>query len=162
MAIIASDSGSTFTPAPEGLWLGVCCDVVDLGMVETAWGTKHKVRLVWQLEMDAGRTEDDKPLMAFARFNLTLHEHGTLRPFLESWRGRRFTAEELKRFDLEKLLNACCQLQILHVEKDGRTYANVHNIMPYPKGTEKLTVIGYTRVIDRDEQPPTEPEETEF
>lgn len=164
MPIIASDPGGNFTPAPEGTWPAVCCDVVDLGIVETQWGNKHKVRIVWQLDPDAGLTNDSKPLVASARFNLSLHEHSTLRPFLESWRGRKFTAAELQGFDLEKLIGANCQLLILHEDNNGKTYANVKTIMPYPKGVDKLQVFEYVRSKDREAAPleDGEPEETEF
>lgn len=151
MPIIASDSGGNFTPAPEGLHEAVCCDVVDLGMVDTQYGAKHKVRIVWQLSPDAGTTADGTLLTASSRFNLTLHENGTLRPFLEAWRGKRFTAEELKGFDLERLIDACCQLQIIHEEKDGRTYANVKACVPFPKNSDRLFPLGYVRVKDREQ-----------
>ena len=47
MSIIAKKELSTFTPAPEGLHQAVCCDVVDLGLKNTPWGDKHKIRIVW-------------------------------------------------------------------------------------------------------------------
>lgn len=157
MSIIASDSGSSFTPAPEGTWMAVCADVVDLGMVETMYGNKHKIRLVWQLEPEAGKTSEGKPLDARARFNLSLHEHSSLRPFLEAWRGKKFSAEELKGFDLEVLIGVCCQLQILHEVKGDKTYANVTAIMPYPRATAKMQVRDYIRVQDRELTPEDEP-----
>ena len=47
------DSPKTFVPAPEGQHNAVCCDVVDLGVIETEYnGQKsknHKVRLVFQI-----------------------------------------------------------------------------------------------------------------
>jgi len=54
MAIIAKETRKEWTQAPEGLWPAVCVDVVELGLVETAWGKKEKVRLVWQIEGNAG------------------------------------------------------------------------------------------------------------
>lgn len=164
MPIIASDSGTSFTPAPEGTWMAVCCDVVDKGMVDSAFGRpSHKVSLVWQLEPDAGQTTEGQPLTSQRRFTLSLHEHSALRPFLESWRGKRFTPEELKAFDLEKLIGANAQLQILHEPNNqGIVYANVKAIMPLPKNTPKLAVApSYVRVQDRELAPPEEDDQSE-
>jgi hypothetical protein len=86
-----------------------------------------------------------------ARFTLSLHEKGRLRPLLEAWRGRRFTAEELKNFDLEKLINANCQVQLIHnMNESGKKYANVQAIVPLGKGMERIEVDPeYIRVCDR-------------
>lgn len=157
MAIIAKDQGGKdFEPAPEGTHLAVCCDVVDLGMVEGDWGTKHMVQIRWQLGDDEiGYRDDGKPWLVTKRFTLSLHEKSKLRPFLESWRGKRFTQEELSGFDLEKLLNACCQLQVIHGEgQNGRVYANIMAILPYPKGMEKLEVHDYIRAVERHDDEP--------
>lgn len=153
MAIIARDAGGKdFEPAPEGTHLAICCDVVDLGMVESEWGQKHMVQIRWQLGgEDAGVRDDGKPWLVTKRFTLSLHEKSVLRPFLEAWRGKRFTQVELDGFDMERLLNVCCQLQVMHAERNGKVYANVHAVMPYPKGAERLEVIDYVRAIDRKE-----------
>lgn len=148
MAIIAQRPESTYTPAPEGLHLAVCVDVIDLGIVQTTWGDRHKVRLVWQIE-----EEDSQRLRRFEcrkQYNLTLHEKATLRKDLESWRGRKFSDAELKGFDLEKLLGVNCQLQVVHdITDEGSIFANVQAIVPAPKNTPKLLPMDYVRVKDR-------------
>lgn len=166
MSIIARDSGNKdFEPAPEGMYPAVCCDVVDRGIVTTAWGTSHKVQIRWQLDgNEAGIRDDGKPWLVVRQFTLSLHEKATLRKFLESWRGRRFTDQELKDgFDLERLLNVPCILQVIHdMSADGKTYANVQNVMPLPKGAPKPVVIDYVRAIHRGEvEPVTEEDEDE-
>ncbi|MHA1379626.1 MAG: hypothetical protein ACTSRG_14730 [Candidatus Helarchaeota archaeon] len=45
---------------------------------------------------------------------MSLHAKATMRKFLESWRGKKFTKEELEGFDLQKILGKPCQLQIIH------------------------------------------------
>ncbi len=151
MAIIASKPKSEYSNAPEGLWSAVCCDVVDKGMRETGFGGKaHKIQLRWMLEdIDP---KSGKPYMVTRMFTLSLHEKSTLRPFLESWRGRKFTFDELEGFDLEKLIGVNCQLQIIHNIKDGgTTFANVQAIVPPAKGSVKLTVSpDYIRVAERE------------
>lgn len=167
MAIIARDTGTKdFEPAPEGMFGAVCCDIVDKGLVTSAWGTSHKVQLRWQLDgEDAGLRDDGKPWLVVRQFTLSLHEKSSLRKFLESWRGRRFNEAELKDgFDLEKLLNVCCMLQVIHdMSADGKVYANVQNVVPLPKGTPRPVVREYVRAIHRGESeaPSAEDEEEE-
>lgn len=151
MPIIAKDSRREWTPAPEGLHTAVCVDVVDLGMVPTPWGDKHKVRIIWQIEEtnpDTGRRHEVR-----SDFGLSLSEKGRLRPTLEAWRGRKFTKEELEAFDLEKLLNAPCQVQVVHnISDEGRVFANVQAVVPAAKGMVRLSPQEYVRVKDRAQQ----------
>jgi hypothetical protein len=152
MSIIAKDSKKEFTPAPEGLWPAVCCDVLDLGEQESQWGKKHRVEIRWLLEEKDDET--DKPYMVIKRFTLSLHEKATLRSTLEAWRGRKFSKEELEGFDLEKLVSANCQIQIIHnLGGDGTVYANVQAVVPAAKNSTKLRVNGdYVRVCDREKR----------
>lgn len=150
MSLIAKSNETTFDPAPEGLWPFVCADVVDLGMVEGKYGTKPMIKIVCQLEE---RDERGKRFQVHARYGLSLHAKSRLRPMLEAWRGRKFTQEELQGFDLENLVGACGQVQVVHsIREEGGYYANIQAIVPFPKGTTKLAVEDYVRVKDRDKQ----------
>lgn len=147
MGIIVTE-GSTFEPHPEGQFRAVCVDVVERHGVETAFGPKNKVRLVWQTE---ATREDGKPFLASASFNASLHEQSRLRPFLEGWRGKKFTRDELKGFDLEKLIGVQAVIQIVHTEKDGKVYDNVTTIMRPMQGMTPVQPNGYIRVQDRED-----------
>lgn len=148
MPIIAKGSTSTtFTPAPAGLHQGVCCDVIDHGVVETNWGDKHKVTIRWQLAEGDGET----PYYVQKRYTNSLHEKAVLRHDLESWRGREFTPQELTGFDLEKLLGVNGQILVVHKKgADGvKVWANVQTLMPVGKGQPKLTAKDYVRECER-------------
>jgi hypothetical protein len=154
MPVVATDpGGKEFTPAPEGLHSAVCVDVVDLGMQPNKFNPEkpqHKVRLVWQIEETD--PENNKRFIVSQMYTLSLHEKASLRKDLEGWRAKKFTADEGKGFDLEKLLGVPCQVQIIHnvSETNGKTYANVQAIVPLGKGMARLAVDGtYTRVCDR-------------
>lgn len=148
MTIIAKAPESTFTPAPEGLHHAVCVDVIDLGVLQTSWGEKHKVRIVWQIEEE--NEDTGKRFDARKQYNLSLHEKATLRKDLEAWRSRKFTDDELKGFDLDKLIGANCQIQIAQdISDDGRIFANVQAVVPAPKNVAKLVPIDYIRSKDR-------------
>lgn len=151
MGIVVKERAKEFKPAPEGLHGAVCVDVVDLGIVDTTFGKKAMVKVVWQIEeIDP---ENKKPFQVSRRYGATLDKRSTLRKDLETWRAKKFTKEELEGFELEKLLGANCQLQVVHnVTDDGGTYANVQAIVPAAKG-QKLAPQGYTREKDRTDKP---------
>lgn len=157
MAITAFGSAGGFVQCPEGLHNAVCVDVVDLGIeVSDKFFDKagnpqkyHKIRIYWQVEEKMG---DGRPFLVSRRFTLSLNEKSKLRPFLESWRGKAFTSDDLvKGFDVEKLIGVNCTLQVL-ASDDGR-FTDVTNVMPAPKGATLLKAQGYTRQKDREEAP---------
>lgn len=154
MSIIAKKKKSEFSPAPEGLHGAVCCDVVDLGIQKSQWGEAHKVEIRWQLEETDPKTDPPRPYMVVQRFTLSLHEKSRLRPMLEAWRGRKFTSDELDGFDLEKLVGANCQVQVIHnVQDEGEVYANIQAVVPAAKGAPKLRAnSGYVRVAEREKR----------
>lgn len=147
-ALIARRPRSTYTAAPEGLWAAVCVDCVDLGVVAGAYGAKHKVRIVWQLDVvdeAHGRRFDVARV-----YTLSLHERAALRKDLESWRGKKFTEQELDGFDLERLIGIPAQVQITHdLGDDGTVYANVATVVPPQKGTPRLVPLDFVRWQDR-------------
>lgn len=149
MPIIARDNRSEFNPAPEGLHQAVCVDVVDKGMVTGQYGTKHQIQIRWQIDY-ADEETGRRPLVVKS-YTLSLNEKAVLRHHLEAWRGKQFSAQELDGFDLENLIGANCQLQVVHnLGKNGTTYANVQAVVPLGKGMVKMQPEDYVRVCDRD------------
>jgi hypothetical protein len=140
---------SSFDPCPEGLHQAVCVDAVDLGLLDTPWGAKQKVELRWQTDLVNERTK--KRFEVRKRYTASLHEKARLRQDLECWRGRKFSEDELKGFDLEKLLGVNCQLQIIHnISDEGRVYDNVQTIVPFNgKMGPKIAPLDYVRQKDR-------------
>lgn len=156
MPIIVKDSPSTFTPAPEGSFLSVCVDVVDLGDVKTTWNNVEKivpkVRLVFAL---SEQMDDGRPFIASEQYTASLSEKANLRKALETWRGRAFTPDELKGFDLESVIGANAIVQIVHAAKGDRTYANIKGIVKPLKGMAKMEIPAeYVRVKDREPRQP--------
>lgn len=137
-----------FPLCPEGLQQLICCDFIDLGMKETEYGEKHKVRIVWQtadLEPKSG-----KPYRVSKQYTASLHEKATLRKDLEAWLKRKLTPQEADEgeFDPEQLIGINAMGMIVHSD-DGK-YANIQAIMPLDKRYTPLTeVVDYVRVKDR-------------
>lgn len=149
MPYIVKDNKKDYTPAPEGLHQAVCIDVVDLGIQHTQYGDQVKIEIRWVLEEIDPKTK--MQYMVLRRFTPSLHKKSNLRPMLEAWRGRKFTDEELKGFDIEKLIGANCQIQVCHnISSEGDTYANVQAVVPLSKGAARMSVPpDYVRVAER-------------
>ena len=144
MALIAKE-GSSFEPAPEGVFPARCIWVVDLGtqVSDGMFGhsEKHQMYVNWELVDETAN--NGQPMTIGAFFTVSLNPKGNLRPTLESWRGRAFTPEELKGFDIAKLINAPCLISVKHQPKaDGSGIrAQVSGVMAPMKGQ----VIGPAR-----------------
>jgi hypothetical protein len=155
--LIASAGSSLSIPThAEGQFPAVCIDIVDLGIVEMTWqgNTRRKHRMYLRFFCGETFTDDEgqeRPLWVDQYFTVSLHENSALRPFLEKWRGKRFTAQELRGFNLMQLLHVPAYVQIAHNTKGEKTYANVDSVMRLPKGMEAPAVPeSYVRVKDRE------------
>lgn len=150
MGFTARDSGGgDFKRVPPGVYAARCIALIDLGTQEVEFqGEKklqHKALVKWEVfgEDDAGvpLTADvngkELPLTVSKRYTMSLSTKSRLRADLAAWRGRDFTPEELKAFDVSKLLGALCMLNIQTNESNGKTYTNVASITPLPKGMPK-------------------------
>ena len=145
MAFIATDSGGgNFKRVPPGAYIGRCYSLVDLGTQLTTgqYGEKlqHKLRIGWELfgEDEEGKplTIDvdgkEMPLTITKGYTVSLHQKAGLRRDLAAWRGRDFTDEEAKAFDVAKLLGAYCMVNVTASETNGKTYSNVAGLTPLP------------------------------
>ena len=152
MSLVLGFEKKSFPVAPEGLHHAVCVDVHDLGLVENKFQPGKLVRKIWICWMLAEKDEEGRPYRVGKSVTASLSEKATLRKILRSWRGRDFTSEELKNFDLENLLGANAQVQVSHYVKDnGEKGASVEAVVPPPKGVPALTIPSdYVRKKDRD------------
>lgn len=149
MITVSSSSGTSSTPAPAGTHYARCYQIVDLGTHEKVFPGKaprlaREIRVSWELPDEKHAFSEEKgeqPFSVHKTYTLSLHEKSNLRHDLESWRGRQFTDEELKKFDLVAILSAACLVTVTHVEKQGKRYANVVSVAAVPKGMAKLAQI---------------------
>ena len=145
MSFIASDSGGgNFKRVPPGAYIGRCYSLVDLGTQLTTgqFGDKmqHKMRIGWELFGEDENGEpltievDGKtmPLTITKGYTVSLHEKASLRRDLAAWRGKDFTDEEAKGFDVQKLIGAYCMVNVTTSETNGKTYSNVAGLTPLP------------------------------
>ena len=148
------DQEIKYEPIPMGLHTAICYGVFDLGtqhiVGKTSTGESfdnwlRRVLIVWELPEVRGEFERDGKKMDLPRaisqeYTLSLHSKSGLRHDLETWRSKGFTENELKGFDITKLLGVPCQIQVIHKpSKDGsKTYSNVGSIVQAPKGYEAV------------------------
>jgi len=71
-------------------------------------------------------------------FTVTLAEKSTLRKDLQTWRGKDFTADELRGFELKNVLGQWAMISVVETENNGNTYTNIANINPVPATIKKI------------------------
>ena len=133
-----TETKTDYEPIPKGSHDAICVTVAGIGKQETAYGEKEQVILTFEIpsivrewekdgEKQTGRAQISRT------FTCSLAPKASLRILLETWRDKPFSAEELRGFDLKKLLGVPCSLRIKHKQsQDGsRTYANIDDIDPY-------------------------------
>lgn len=141
MSVYASSNPTDYKPIDSGTYVARCFSMVHIGTIEQEFqGEKkdsNKVRITWELPTETKvfkEGEEPKVLTIGKEFTLSLHEKSNLRKFLESWRGKGFTEEEAKKFDITKLLGVPCMLSIIHkTNKQGKLYAEISSISTLPK-----------------------------
>lgn len=146
MAINATSSGSSQKELiPAGNYIARCYQMLQIGTVtEIINGeTKqmNKVRIGWELPTETRVFNEDKgeqPFVISKEYTLSLSDKANLRKMLASWRGKDFTEDQAKSFDITVLLGVPCMLNVIHkLSKDGtKTYQEIGSVSPMPKGIE--------------------------
>lgn len=134
MSVIVKEEGGTYEAPPLGLQPAVCVNVLDVGYHKNNFDKlQHKVVVLWELE---ARKSDGSRFTMGKTYTASLNEKANLRKDLKSWRTRDFTPAELEGFDLEAVIGANCQLNLISADRNGKTYTNIDSVMPKAKGQE--------------------------
>lgn len=161
MGFIAKDSGGegNFKKVPPGVYVARCYSLIDMGTqtTEGQYGTKdqHKIRIGFEIfgDDDEGNSltidMDGKsmPLTINKTYTLSLHEKSGLRKDLAAWRGRDFTEEEARAFDVSKLLGVYCMVNVTTSENNGKTYTNIAGLTPLPQALKNAKPAGVHEVV---------------
>ena len=142
MSFIVEDNGGNFERCPQGMHLARCYRIIDLGTQKSEYMGQvkylHKLMVGWEIHgmNDDGtpiKMKDGRPFAIFKNYTLSWSEKANLRLDLQSWRGRAFTREEMRRFDLKNVLGAWCMLNVIERSgQNGNTYSNVDGVTPVP------------------------------
>jgi len=140
---------------PAGVYDAACVEIIDLGMVEDKVYNKisHKIRVVF--ELDHKVPDKDMNARISKKFNLSIAKYKggmqtSLRKFLTDWRGKDFTLEEEKGFDLSVLLGRRCTLVVSNTEKDGSVMFEISSVVKAGKGN--TFEFGETKIWTEEER----------
>ena len=120
MSRYSTDSGGGGGFKPEfGIHNVICCQLVDFGTTDKEWkgkivGKVNKINIGFEfvdIELEGENGDKYHPVWGVQETN-SLKSKANLRGLLEGWRGRAFSEEELKSFDLNVLLGLSCALVI--------------------------------------------------
>lgn len=156
MSFIVEDTGTSFTPVPAGMHLARCYRIVDLGTQKTEFegnvSFKRKLKIVWEIhgEDDEGKpivTDKGEPMIITKDYTMSWGDKATLRKDLQSWRGKDFTEDEQKRFDLKNVLDKWCMVNVAHKPKKtgAGVYANVVAVTPVPNAIKNALPKGHNK-----------------
>lgn len=144
MAILATSNGTQRELIPAGNYIARCYQMIEIGSIEEViqgqTKTLKKVRIGWELPMEKRVFKEEngeQPLVISKEYTLSMNEKSNLRKDLKSWRGKDFTEEEARSFDITKLLGVPCMLNIIHkpLKTDPtRIYEEISGITSLPKG----------------------------
>ena len=138
MGVVLTGGGaSKVYERPEaGTYAAVCINVIDLGTHteadfndKTKMVDKRKLKITWELTNEL--MQDGRPFVVSWDGNTSFNEKSTLYKMLTSWRGKPFTDEEKRKFELKNILDKPCMLNVLLTDKG---YNKVAGVMPLPKG----------------------------
>ncbi len=153
MSLIINEGSSTSIPLlPEDTYPAVCNMLIDLGdqYSEKFDKTSRQILICWEIPSE--KLDNGESRRLSKTYTASLNSKGNLRRDLIAWRGRDFTLDELKAFDLKNIVGAPCMLQIIHrVGQDGVKRAIIGGIMKLPKGMPVPALTnGYT-IFDLDD-----------
>lgn len=144
MAIMAGTNSTPREPIEAGLHMARCFKMIQVGTVsENVLGKTtimQKVRIGWEFPELLKVFNEDKgpqPLMIEMEYTLSMGEKANLRKLLTSWRGKPFTEDEAKAFDITKLIGVPCLINITHKAGKSdptRLYEQISGITPLMKG----------------------------
>jgi len=150
MAITSKTNSTPKELIPAGNYVARCFQMIEIGTLKQEYmgevKLQYKVRLGWELPTELRVVKEERgeePMVISRTYTLSLHEKANLRKDLESWRGKAFTEDEAKNFDITKLLGVPCMLSILHKpSKDGtKVYERISSVSPLMKGYEAPKAI---------------------
>lgn len=160
MAINATNNGTKRELIPAGNYMARCYQMIEIGTVnEVIMGTPKqltKVRIGWELPTELrvfDESKGEQPLVISQEYTLSLNEKSNLRKMLASWRGKDFTEEEARSFDITVLVGIPCMLNIIHKPKKtdpSQIFEAIGSISAMPKGIKPPGPINKNFVLSYD------------
>lgn len=148
---VKENQGGGYPPLEAGSYRAICYSIVVLGTTynEVFDNIQKKVMFTWELPDERITVDgEDKPRAISATYTMSLNEKANLRKTLESWRGKQFTSEELRGFDITKVLGAPCMISTtVGTNTLGKQFSKVSGVSRLPKGMEAPKDMENPKVI---------------
>lgn len=160
MSIIATTNSTPRELIPSGNYVARCYKMIQIGTVEEIInGEKkqlQKVRIGWEFPNDQKVFSEEKglqPISCDEEYTLSMGDKANLRKMLASWRGKDFSPEEAKAFDVTKLVGVSCMVNIIHVQSKrdaSKIYSKIGSVSSIPKGIQVPAQINKTFILSYD------------
>tara|TARA_R100001079_G_scaffold106341_1_gene74393 strand:+ start:7265 stop:7987 length:723 start_codon:yes stop_codon:yes gene_type:complete len=167
MGLTITNKGGDYESLDAGRYKAICYKIVDAGTrAESYKGGKPKPRtlvyLYWEVThvqigddgdefWDEIRMEDGRRFSMSKKYTASMNEGATLFQELKSWRGRKFTDEEIAGFDITKLLGKTCEFDVVTYQKtDGSSGTAVEGIYKPEGGVKAEETENEQTVFDLD------------
>lgn len=136
--ILMDNGGGDIELIPEATYIATCVLLADLGAQpnthpQSDGGDIEKMYIGFELNACDSK---GVPFFIGDSFTAALGQKANLRKFLEAWRGRVFTEEELRGFDIRNVLGKSCSLDVIHKSgKDpAKKFARIGSVQALPAG----------------------------
>lgn len=143
MPILATNNTPQRELVPAGNHIARCYLMIEIGTIQEIIDGESRIQkkgmIGWELPDELREFQDgkgDQPYVLSKEYNLSMNENSNLRKDLKSWRGKDFTEDEAKSFDVTRLIGVPCMLNIIHKagKKDAsKTYDQIASISSLPK-----------------------------
>lgn len=155
MSFIRKAQQTVYEITPAGNHPARCYRIVDLGIQLNDFdknNPKHERRVMFSWQLTGELMKDGRPFSIDKQYKDSLHEKANLRKMLESYRGIKYTDQEIASgVDYSQVLDLPCLLNVVHNPSGDRVYANIQSISPLPKGlpAPPLTIKPYVFDIEK-------------
>lgn len=160
MAINATNNGAARELIPAGNYVARCYQMIHIGTVPEHFQGEakmmNKVRIGWELPTELKVFKEEKgeqPLVISKEYTLSMNEKSNLRKTLASWRGKNFSEDEAKCFDVTTLLGKPCMLNIIHkpsAKDPTKIYEEIGSVSPMPRAMVCPAQINKTLLLEYD------------
>jgi hypothetical protein len=123
---------SVYEQPDSGIFIGTVADVVELYGIQTKFGPKNKVRIVWILDKN---NSQGKPYHAVLQKNATMHENGALFKAVRAILGANPPITQNTEQLAALILGKSSQLFIMKEKNEqGKEFSNIKGINALPAG----------------------------
>lgn len=122
------NNDNKFRPLDSGTYDAVCDGIASVGPIYNQ--TFHNIQNIVYIKFDA-KLSDGSLKDVWLRRTQSIHPKSKLCKELEMWRGRGFTEEERRAFNLASILGVSARIVVQqNTGRNGKTYADIVAILP--------------------------------